>query len=219
MNSAANRDHRPVFWEPVRAFRFGPFRTPKPQAATCFGVRSGWGWVIMLNGDCDPGGALMLKIKRGTGSSRRKGSHARVRLRRRFATQVGSRVLCAVLLGMLLITSPAEAAAGANINAVEGQSFTGNVVSGLLCPLASATISWGDGTTSAGSSDGSSGIQGTHTYAEEGPYTGSVTYTYTLRDPARGPPRPHRSKPPRRTRRWAGWGTTSPAPRASRPVA
>ena len=38
----------------------------------------------------------------------------------------------------------------------------------------------GDGTTSAGTSDGSAGIQGTHTYAEEGTYAGSVSYTYPL---------------------------------------
>ncbi|MGI8429567.1 MAG: hypothetical protein ACR2OB_09750, partial [Solirubrobacteraceae bacterium] len=89
--------------------------------------------------------------------------------------------LCAAVLGTLAIASgAAAAAAGVNINAVEGQSFTGNVVNGLVCPLSRATISWGDGTTSAGTSDGSSGIQGTHTYAEEGSYSGSVSYTYTL---------------------------------------
>ncbi|MGI8429566.1 MAG: hypothetical protein ACR2OB_09745 [Solirubrobacteraceae bacterium] len=84
------------------------------------------------------------------------------------------------LLGLWVFVSVAAAAAGVNINAVEGQSFTGNVVNGLVCPLSRATISWGDGTTSAGASDGSSGIQGTHTYAEEGSYSGSVSYTYTL---------------------------------------
>lgn len=36
----------------------------------------------------------------------------------------------------------------------------------------------GDGTTSGGTSDGSTGIQGTHTYAEEGTYAGSVSYAY-----------------------------------------
>jgi hypothetical protein len=72
------------------------------------------------------------------------------------------------------------AAAGVNITAVEGQSFTGNVVGGLVCPLQSATITWGDGTTSAGTSDGNAGIQGTHTYAEEGTDNGSVSYTYPV---------------------------------------
>jgi hypothetical protein len=81
---------------------------------------------------------------------------------------------------MLVIAPGAGAvAAGVDITAVEGQSFTGNVVGGLTCPLMSATITWGDGTApSAGASDGSTGIQGTHTYGEEGTYNGSVSYTY-----------------------------------------
>jgi hypothetical protein len=93
----------------------------------------------------------------------------------------------AVVLGLLVIAPGAgAAAAGVDITAVEGQSFTASVVTGLICPLASATITWGDGTTSAGTSDGSSGIQGTHTYAEEGSYSGSVTYAYTVARPCSG---------------------------------
>jgi hypothetical protein len=104
------------------------------------------------------------------------------RLERRFAAAA------AAVLGMLVIVAVAAAApAGVNITAVEGQSFTGSVVTGLSCPLASATITWGDGTaTSAGMSDGSMGIQGTHTYAEEGTYSGSVSYTYTSPRPCQG---------------------------------
>jgi len=86
----------------------------------------------------------------------------------------------AAVVGLLVVVAVAAAAAsGVDIAAVEGQSFTGNVVSGRACPLASATITWGDGTSSAGTSDGGTGIQGTHTYAEEGTYSGSVSYTYT----------------------------------------
>ncbi len=71
------------------------------------------------------------------------------------------------------------AAAGVNVAATEGQAFTGRVVAGLVCPLASATVTWGDGTPpSAGTDDGNAGIPGTHTYTEEGTYTGSVSYTY-----------------------------------------
>jgi hypothetical protein len=93
----------------------------------------------------------------------------------------------AALLGMLLIAPGAGAApAGVDITAVEGQSFTGTVVNGLVCPVQSATITWGDGTTSAGAGDGSGGIQGSHTYAEEGTYSGSVTYTYTSARPCVG---------------------------------
>ncbi|MGH2870580.1 MAG: hypothetical protein ACRDNK_23805 [Solirubrobacteraceae bacterium] len=123
----------------------------------------------------------MLTIKYLTALTRRKPSHLRVRARRLSATRTGRLALCAALLGALVIAPGAvAAAAGVNITAVEGQSFTGTVVGGLVCPLASATISWGDGTTSAGTSDGNSGIQGTHTYAEEGTYNGSVSYTYVV---------------------------------------
>jgi hypothetical protein len=87
---------------------------------------------------------------------------------------------------MLVIGPAAGAAGGVDITAVEGQSLTGNVVTGLVCPLESATITWGDGTTSAGASDGSTGIQGTHTYVDEGTYSGSVSYTYTLPRPCQG---------------------------------
>jgi hypothetical protein len=45
--------------------------------------------------------------------------------------------------------------------------------------LNSATITWGDGTPdSAGASDGNTGIQGSHTYAQAGTYSGSVSYSY-----------------------------------------
>jgi hypothetical protein len=85
--------------------------------------------------------------------------------------------VCAAVLGMLVI-APAAVAAGVNITVVEGQQFTRTVVNGLVCPLSTATINWGDSTTSAGTSDGNTGIQGTHTYAEERTYSGSVSYTY-----------------------------------------
>ncbi|MGI8413612.1 MAG: hypothetical protein ACR2QA_14235 [Solirubrobacteraceae bacterium] len=111
--------------------------------------------------------------------TRHKPSHARIQLRRLSGPRIGSLAVCAAVLGMLAIApEAAAAAAGVNITAVEGQSFTGNVVNGLVCPLSSATISWGDGTTSAGTSDRSTGIQGTHTYAEEGTYAGSVSFLY-----------------------------------------
>src|ERR1019366_2737938 len=124
----------------------------------------------------------MLTIKHLTGLTRHKPSHARIQLRRLSRTRIGPLALCAVMLGMLVIAPGASAAAaGVNITTVEGQSFTGKVADiGSGCSLASATISWGDGTASAGTSDGSTGIQGTHTYAEEGAYSGSVSYTYVV---------------------------------------
>ena len=97
------------------------------------------------------------------------------------------RCVVVAALGLLVIAPGAgAAAAGVDITAVEGQSFTGDVVGGLVCPLTSATITWGDGTPStAGASDGGTGIQGTHTYTEESSYSGSVSYTYS---PIRGCP-------------------------------
>jgi hypothetical protein len=122
----------------------------------------------------------MFTIKPMAVLTRHKPSHARIYLRRLSGTRIGPLALCAVMLGMLVIAPTAGAAAGVDITTVEGQSFTGKVVDIGSCSLASATISWGDGATSAGTSDGGTGIQGTHTYAEEGTYSGSVSYTYTV---------------------------------------
>jgi hypothetical protein len=114
----------------------------------------------------------MLTINHLKALTRRQSTNARVYL---------GGVSSALVLGLVLALAPGAAAspAGVNITATEGQSFSGNVVGGLVCPLASATITWGDGTTSVGSSDNAGGIQGTHTYAEEGSYSGSVSFTYT----------------------------------------
>jgi hypothetical protein len=92
---------------------------------------------------------------------------------------------CCILvaaLGLLVFAPGAGADAGANVAAVEGQTFSGDVVTGLSCQLMSATITWGDGTTSTGTADGSTAIQGTHTYADEGTYGGSVSYSYVPTD-------------------------------------
>jgi hypothetical protein len=69
--------------------------------------------------------------------------------------------------------------------ATEGQPFTGVAVATLSDPDTastaseySATIAWGDGATSAGTISGGGGsfiVQGSHTYAEEGTYTTTVT--------------------------------------------
>ena len=74
-----------------------------------------------------------------------------------------------------------------SINALEGQAFSnigvGTFTGGPFGAVASdftATINWGDGTTSAGAVTGSAGsfaIAGTHTFAEEGGYTVTVTVT------------------------------------------
>lgn len=77
-------------------------------------------------------------------------------------------------------TDPAISASGTAVAATEGQSFAGTVAtfsdadpSGQPSEY-SATIDWGDGTSSAGTIDGWS-VSGSHTYAEEGTYVVTVT--------------------------------------------
>jgi hypothetical protein len=124
-------------------------------------------------------------MTRATDSRQRGGLYGP---RRAFRRLLASRGLGALVLLLVFVPGAGAAAAGVDISSVEGQSFTGDVVGGLTCPLASATITWGDGTSTPGTSDGSTGIQGTHTYAEEGTYSGSVAYAYTpLRTCPSGP--------------------------------
>jgi len=74
----------------------------------------------------------------------------------------------------------------ANITAQEGVSFNGPVASFTDSDSSqssvanfSATIAWGDGTTSAGTitSGATFGVTGTHTYADEGNFTVTITVT------------------------------------------
>ncbi len=65
------------------------------------------------------------------------------------------------------------------IQATEGSQFSGQVAISPSCGIFSEptpTIEWGDGGTSEGTLD-EAGVNGTHTYAEEGTYTGTVTYS------------------------------------------
>ena len=69
---------------------------------------------------------------------------------------------------------------------VEGTAWSGPVttftVQGSISPASefTALVNWGDGTSSAGTVTGSSGsyaVSGSHTYAEEGPFSPTVTVT------------------------------------------
>ena len=84
------------------------------------------------------------------------------------------------LVLVALIASPglASAANGDNITATESVSFTKRVADIDNCVFHDATIDWGDGSSSAGQFDTGTtpGVKGTHTYAEEGTFNGSVTY-------------------------------------------
>jgi hypothetical protein len=81
------------------------------------------------------------------------------------------------------VNPPAEVAISVNgqsVSATEGRSFSGTVAHVSGDPDSapsdySASIDWGDGSTSAGSVDSSGSVTGGHTYAEEGPYTVKTT--------------------------------------------
>ncbi len=77
-------------------------------------------------------------------------------------------------------------ASGYPVAAVEGAAFTGNVATvsdpdtAATASEYTASINWGDSSTSAGTISGSGGsflVYGTHTYAEEGSYTVTTTVT------------------------------------------
>lgn len=82
----------------------------------------------------------------------------------------------------LFAATPAQAAGtGATIAPTEGASFSGQVASftGARCAPCTASIDWGDGSaasdgTVAGTSSDPT-VSGSHTYAEEGDYTTTIT--------------------------------------------
>ncbi|MBV9126184.1 MAG: HYR domain-containing protein, partial [Planctomycetes bacterium] len=82
----------------------------------------------------------------------------------------------------MVTVNPVLSVRVANVIASEGSAFSGVVATGSAYgasnPL-TATIDWGDGTTSTVSvtpnADGSYSVPGSHTYAEEGSYTLSVS--------------------------------------------
>ncbi|MDQ6745200.1 MAG: hypothetical protein M3Z27_04165 [Actinomycetota bacterium] len=86
---------------------------------------------------------------------------------------------CVSATALALVAFPSVASA--DLTAVEGQSFSGTVSPSGGCAFQGASVDWGDGTTSDGglTQDGT-GFTGTHTYAEEGAYNGSVAYTCPL---------------------------------------
>ncbi len=78
------------------------------------------------------------------------------------------------------LASAVTSGTGVDITATEGASLTKRVANIDDCVFDHATINWGDGTpTSAGAFETGNppGVTGTHTYADEGTYQGSVTYT------------------------------------------
>ena len=92
----------------------------------------------------------------------------------------------AVIGELTVAQDPPITGKGTSVSATEGKSFSGTVAtfsdadSTATASQYSATITWGDGTTSSGSISGSLGqftVNGSHTYAEEGSRTITVTIT------------------------------------------
>jgi hypothetical protein len=82
------------------------------------------------------------------------------------------------------VSPPLLAAAGRDVSAIAGQPFSGVVATitdailGITAQSLQATITWGDGHTSAGTvsanGDGAFNVRGTNTYAQAGSYAVSV---------------------------------------------
>jgi hypothetical protein len=94
-------------------------------------------------------------------------------------------VLSAVVIACLAL-APAAWAGGVPVNATEGANFSGPVAT-FNQPVDAATISWGDGGTSTFTSNGSTTVSGSHTYAEEGSYPITVTVTQCAQPPCPPP--------------------------------
>ena len=113
-----------------------------------------------------------------TAPARRTGAPPRVASARRWLRVALVGVLACVSAA-LIAPAVAAADAGVDISAVEGQPFSGRVLN-TDCGFFSGTINWGDGTTSSAQSvNNPSGASGSHTYAEEGTYAGSVSPYFT----------------------------------------
>ncbi|TMD40078.1 MAG: hypothetical protein E6I89_04150, partial [Chloroflexi bacterium] len=89
-------------------------------------------------------------------------------------------------LGLVAVEQPISNATGLPFSATEGQNACGNVATfndadnKAVAGDYSATIDWGDGSSSPGTVSGSNGrftVSGCHTYSEEGKYTIKVTIT------------------------------------------
>ncbi|MGN6867323.1 MAG: hypothetical protein ACTHMY_02850 [Solirubrobacteraceae bacterium] len=89
--------------------------------------------------------------------------------------------LIAAMAALALVAAPTALANGDTITAAAGMQFSGVVDNGTSCTTpATATISWGDGSSSAGTVDSTNNtVSGTHTYSSSGTFSGTVTLTGT----------------------------------------
>jgi hypothetical protein len=88
--------------------------------------------------------------------------------------------MLAIAGAVALVAASVSLANGDSIFPTEGTSFSGTVDSTTSCTStpSSATIHWGDNSSSAGTISSTS-VSGTHTYAEEGTYNGTIALTGT----------------------------------------
>jgi PKD repeat protein len=100
--------------------------------------------------------------------------------------------LAVASLGKVAVLKETESASGVSVSATEGHSFSGTVAHLTDSDTAakpsdySASINWGDGTTTSGTVAGNPSnfiVTGSHTYAEEGTYKVTVTITDTADNP------------------------------------
>jgi len=83
-------------------------------------------------------------------------------------------VFAGLLLGLWAATGLTASAQA--LEATEGLQSSGRLVTANCSIFGTPTIEWGDGQTSPGTVEETFFISGTHTYAEEGTFNGSVNY-------------------------------------------
>jgi hypothetical protein len=93
--------------------------------------------------------------------------------------RVNPLVICAIAL-MFAVFPGTALADPILITPTEGSEFSGRVANTACGTNGVSSIDWGDGTTSAGTADANFNVDGTHTYAEEGTYSGTVSYICPL---------------------------------------
>ncbi|MEA2424454.1 MAG: large repetitive protein, partial [Thermoleophilaceae bacterium] len=118
---------------------------------------------------------MIRRLRPATTRGEVEGTRSMTRLSRRPA------LVSAVLSLALLALAPVAAADNpVDISPTEGQAFTGRIAT-TNCATTSSSIDWGDGAPASPGRDAGTppGVAGDHTYAEEGTYNGTVTYTST----------------------------------------
>lgn len=146
-----------------------------PDPITSYSATISWGDGTTTAGTITAGTPSGHFIVSGTHAYATYGTYATI-------IQVFSHGPTATVSGTATVVAVAPSASGTTLATVEGQSFSGTIAS-FTSPDAlanfSATITWGDGSTSAGtvatgSPAGTFTVTGMHTYATPGSYAPSI---------------------------------------------